>query len=249
MIFNERVSDLYGLSGEEIVQRMENFYADHSDAEKNSWRVSLPKLIEVVHRAGLGNLYLVTEYELPAGGRIDATLIGDDDNGNHRALVIELKQWSRGGVEYYPNNGFPAIKVNAANPYLSRHPVNQTKEYTDALISNHSNVVNGQLSICGCQYLHEFELSEKDFFVQDGYSEVDISNMFVKGEEDVFADYLKSMFSPKEDNEVAKSLFVKGEYVTTEMDMEIINKITESPDNIPLWHDQSKILDYIMPLL
>lgn len=249
MIFNEMVSNLYGLSGEEIVQRMENFYEDNSDAEKNSWRVSLPKLIEVVQRAGLGNLYLATEYELPAGGRIDATLIGDDDHGNHHALVIELKQWSRGGVAYYPNNGFPTIKVNAANPYLSRHPVNQTKEYTDALISNHSNVVNGQLSICGCQYLHEFELSEKDFFVQDGYSDVDISNMFVMGEEGAFADYLKSMFSPTTDNEVANSLFVEGEYVTTEMDMEIINRITESPDNIPLWHDQSKILDYIMPLL
>ena len=249
MIYNEMVSNLYGLSGEEIVQRMEQIYDDNSDSEKNSWRVSLPKLIEVVQRAGLGNLYLATEYELPAGGRIDATLIGDDDNGNHHALVIELKQWSRCGVEYYPNNGFPAIKVNATNPYLSRHPVNQTKEYTDALISNHSNVVNGQLSISGCQYLHEFEISEKDFFVQDGYSDVDISNMFVMGEEGAFADYLKSMFSSAADNEEAKTLFVEGEYVTTEMDMEIINRITESPDNIPLWHDQSKILDYIMPLL
>ena len=249
MIFNEMVSNLYGLSGEQIVQRMEEFYDDNSGAEKNSWRVSLPKLIEVVQRAGLGNLYLVTEYELPAGGRIDATLIGDDENGNHHALVIELKQWSRGGVEYYPNNGFPAIKVNATNPYLSRHPVNQTKEYTDALFSNHSNVVNGQLCISGCQYLHEFELSEKEFFVQDGYSDVDISNMFVMGEEGRFVDYLKSIFSPTADNEVAKNLFVEGDYVTTEMDMEIINRITESPDNIPLWHDQSMILDYIMPLL
>ena len=249
MIFNELVSNLYGLSGEEIVRRMEMFYDENSDAEKNSWRVSLPKLIEVVQRAGLGNLYLATEYELPAGGRIDATLIGDDENGNHHALVIELKQWSRGGVEYYPNNGFPAIKVNAANPYLSRHPVNQTKEYTDALVSNHSNVVNGKLDVLGCQYLHNFELGEKSFFVQDDYSDVDISNMFVMGEEGAFADYLKSMFSSTADNEEAKSLFVEGEYVTTEMDMEIINKITESPDNIPLWHDQSKILDYIMPLL
>ena len=249
MIFNELVSNLYGLSGEEIVRRMEMFYDENSDAEKNSWRVSLPKLIEVVQRAGLGNLYLATEYELPAGGRIDATLIGDDENGNHHALVIELKQWSRGGVEYYPNNGFPAIKVNAANPYLSRHPVNQTKEYTDALVSNHSNVVNGKLDVLGCQYLHNFELGEKSFFVQDDYSDGDISNMFVMGEEGAFADYLKSMFSSTADNEEAKSLFVEGEYVTTEMDMEIINKITESPDNIPLWHDQSKILDYIMPLL
>lgn len=97
--------------------------------------------------------------------------------------------------------------------------------------------------------MHEFEISEKDFFVQDGYSDVDISNMFVMGEEGAFADYLKSMFSSAADNEEAKTLFVEGEYVTTEMDMEIINRITESPDNIPLWHDQSKILDYIMPLL
>lgn len=249
LIYSEKMSELFGLSGDEIVQRMENYYDDNSDAEKKSWRVSLPKLIEVVRAAGLGNLYIATEYELPAGGRIDATLVGDDDNGKHHALVIELKQWSRGGIEYYANNGFPAIKVNATNPYLSRHPVNQTNEYTSALIGNHSNVVNGQLSVSGCQYLHEFEVEKKNFFIQDGYSDVDISNMFVKGEEELFADYLKSIFSSSTNNELARNLFIDGEYVTTEMDMEIINRITESPDNIPLWHDQSKILDYIMPLL
>lgn len=249
LIYSEKISELFGLSGDEIVQRMENYYDDNSDAEIKSWRVSLPKLIEVVQAAGLGNLYIATEYELPAGGRIDATLVGDDDNGNHHALVIELKQWSRDGIEYYANNGFPAIKVNATNPYLSRHPVNQTNEYTSALIGNHSNVVNGQLSVSGCQYLHEFEVEEKNFFIQDGYSDVDISNMFVKGEEELFADYLKSIFSSSTNNELARNLFIDGEYVTTEMDMEIINRITESPDNIPLWHDQSKILDYIMPLL
>lgn len=150
MIYCEKVSELFGLSGNEIVQKMENYYDDNSEAEIKSWRVSLPKLIEVVQAAGLGNLYIATEYELPAGGRIDATLVGDDDNGNHHAVVIELKQWSREGIEYYANNGFPAIKVNATTPYLSRHPVNQTKEYTDALIGNHSNVVNGQLIISGC---------------------------------------------------------------------------------------------------
>ncbi len=59
--------------------------------------------------------------------------------------------------------------------------VNQTKEYTDALIGNHSNVVNGQLSVSGCQYLHEFELGEKNFSFRIGYSDIDISMMFVKG--------------------------------------------------------------------
>lgn len=97
MIFNELVSNLYGLSGEEIVRRMELFYDENSDAEKNSWRVSLPKLIEVVQRAGLGNLYLATEYELPAGGRIDATLIGDDEMVIIMLLLLNLNNGA--GVE------------------------------------------------------------------------------------------------------------------------------------------------------
>lgn len=245
----EKVSELFDLSGNEIVQRVEAHNSDNSLAEKNSWRKSLPQLIRIVHNAGLDNLYLVAEYELPAGGRIDAVLIGDDDEGNHHALVVELKQWSRDGIEYYSNYGFPVIKVKSAEPYLSRHPVNQTKEYTDALNRNHSNVVNGQLKIYGCQYLHDYELAEKDFFTSNGYSDVDISNMYVMGEENSFEDYLRTLFSSTKDNEKAKNLFVDGDYVTTELDMEIINKITESPDNIPLWHDQAKIMDYIMPLL
>lgn len=248
-IYCKKVSELFELSGNEIVRKIEMFSCDNSETEKKSWRMSLPKLVRVVQRAGLGNLYLVTEYELPAGGRIDAILLGDDEKGNHHALVVELKQWSREGVEYYENYGFPVIRVNAAVPYLSRHPVNQTKEYTDALQSNHKNVVNGQICVCGCQYLHEFELSEKSFFTQKGYADVDISKMFVKGEEDVFADYLKSFFSSTKDNEEVKKLFIDGEYVMTELDMDIINRITESPENIPLWHDQAKIMDYIMPLL
>ena len=36
MIFNELVSNLYGLSGEEIVRRMEMFYDENSDAFTDS---------------------------------------------------------------------------------------------------------------------------------------------------------------------------------------------------------------------
>ncbi len=248
-LFYKKCSELFDLTGQEIVELMEAFYQDNSESEKKSWRTSLPQLLNVVKQAGLGNVYLATEYELPAGGRIDAVLLGDDANGNHNALVIELKQWSQNGIEYRDDRGFPYIKVNATEPYLSRHPVNQTKEYVDALNGNHSNVVNGQLHIYGCQYLHDFESDEKNFFEQGLFSDIDISNLFCKGEEDSFAKYLKTMFSVSADVEVAKDLFINGKYVTTEMDMEIINKITESPENIPLWADQNKIMDYVRPLL
>lgn len=248
-MFCEKISNLFDLTGEEIISKLEKYSKCSNLREKKSWGNSLPKLIERVHNAGLDNLYLVTEYELPAGGRIDAVLIGDNISGEHYALVVELKQWSRDGIEYCADYGFPVIKVNASKFYFSRHPVNQTKEYVDALNSNHSNVVNGKLKIFGCQYLHEFELSEKIFFASEGYADVDVSNMYVMGEEDSFEKYLKLLFDSTVDNEVAKKLFIEGKYVTTELDMEIINRITESPENIPLWHDQSKILDYIMPLL
>lgn len=245
----ERVSNLYGLSGTEILKKIETVFDDNSSAEKKSWKISIPKLINIVHSAELDNLFIITEYELPAGGRIDAILLGDDKFGNHHALIIELKQWSKDGIEYYSNYGFPVIKVKANPPYPARHPVNQTKEYEEALIANHSNIVNGQLTTFTCQYLHDFELESKSFFVQEGYANIDISKMFVKGEEDKLVEYLQSIFSNERDSKVAKNLFINGDYITTEMDMEIINKITESPDNIHLWHDQSRILDFIYPLL
>ena len=34
-VYSEKMSELFGLSGDEIVQRMENYYDDNSDAEKN----------------------------------------------------------------------------------------------------------------------------------------------------------------------------------------------------------------------
>ena len=244
-----KVSDLFCSSGPDIVKEMEKIYKDHSASEKKSWEVSLPKLIDVLKNADLGNLYILTEYELPAGGRIDAVLLGDDHDGNHKALVVELKQWSFDGIQYYDDHGFPYIRVNAAEPYLSRHPVSQTKEYVDALNGNLSTIVNKELSVSGCQYLHDFEKRRKDFFTQGLFSEEDTSKMFVKGEEPEFCAYLRSVFSPACDCQAAKDLFIQGEYVMTNMDMEIINMITESPENIPLWSDQNKIIDYIGTLL
>lgn len=41
-IFCKKVSELIGLSGDDIVKKMEEFYDDNSVAEVNSWRKSLP---------------------------------------------------------------------------------------------------------------------------------------------------------------------------------------------------------------
>lgn len=162
--FCRKAEDLFPLNGEEIEKSMEEYYHDNLDAEKKSWRVSLPLLIQVIKAAGLGNIYLAAEYELPSGGRIDAVLLGEDAYGSRNALIVELKQWSIEGIEYHDNRGSPSIIVNAKKPYPERHPVNQTKEYTESLKSNHSSAVNGELHIYGCQFLHGFDRKDKAFF-------------------------------------------------------------------------------------
>mgnify|MGYP000993438127 FL=1 len=68
-MFCEKISNLFDLTGEEIISKLEKYSKCSNLREKKSWGNSLPKLIERVHNAGLDNLYLVTEYELPAGGR------------------------------------------------------------------------------------------------------------------------------------------------------------------------------------
>lgn len=248
-LFCKTAGSLFGLTGEQIVSEIEMNSEHNSASEKNSWRISLPKLISVLQRAGLDNVYVAAEYELPAGGRIDATIIGDDSSGKHIALIVELKQWSFDGIEYNEAYGFPVIKVNAKEPYLTRHPVTQTDEYVSALNSNHSNVLTGDIKVQSCQYLHDFEKDKKEFFIQGMFADMNVSNMYLAGEENEFINFLLQTFDKSADNNQAVQAFVTGEYVTTEMDMEIINKITESPENIPLWHDQTAIMDYVMFLL
>ncbi|MGI5227780.1 DNA/RNA helicase domain-containing protein [Actinoallomurus sp. CA-142502] len=63
-------------------------------AEYRSWLNSWPPLLDLLVGAGLSDLWLELEYELPGSGeRIDALLLGADPDGVLVAVVVELKQW------------------------------------------------------------------------------------------------------------------------------------------------------------
>ena len=249
LLFCEKAERLFGLSGTELEKKIERFCTNSSEAEKRSRINSLPRLIGELERAGLGNLYVAAEYELPTGGRIDAVILGCGNNGRPAALVTELKQWSAGGTKYREDHGFPSIVVRADESYRAWHPVNQLAAYVESLVSNHSAVVNGEIDIFSCGYLHNFESSEKNFFASKMFSEMDISALFFKGEEEKFRSFLRSVFSDSADSSRARELFMNGEYVIAELGAEAINKIDKDSESILLWTDQSRIFDYVFPLL
>ncbi|MGH3373443.1 MAG: DNA/RNA helicase domain-containing protein [Actinoallomurus sp.] len=87
-------------SAVEVAEASARRFADRygrppDDAEYRSWLNSWPFLLALLVNAGLGDLWLELEYELPGSGeRIDALLLGVRPGGPLVAIVIELKQWS-----------------------------------------------------------------------------------------------------------------------------------------------------------
>ncbi|MEW2548005.1 DUF2075 domain-containing protein [Streptomyces sp. NPDC047002] len=145
-------------SGTALVERLtRNFRSallqDPSEQERRSWQNSLPALAEVLCDAGLDEVQVLIEHQLPLSSlRADVVLAGSHpETGRPSYVVVELKQWSAArlvpGAEdqcLVPRTG------NRARP----HPVAQVRRYCDYL-ANFTAVLDGRRdSITGLAYLH-----------------------------------------------------------------------------------------------
>src|SRR5438876_10431768 len=101
------------LSAGTLVPAMEHQFAQQmlyrpSPSEITSWANSLPVLGGDLTGAGLQKASIVLEYMLPLSSkRLDAIVLGQDQDGLGNAVVIELKQWRRAeitSVEDRPEN-------------------------------------------------------------------------------------------------------------------------------------------------
>src|SRR5262245_51113002 len=67
-----------------------------ADPERRSWMRSLPVLAQDPVDAGLGDVEMLVEYQLPLSSmRADVVLAGAHPRGGDSFVVVELKQWSR----------------------------------------------------------------------------------------------------------------------------------------------------------
>ncbi|RKT56722.1 DNA/RNA helicase domain-containing protein [Saccharothrix australiensis] len=97
------------------------------DAEIRSWRNSWPVLVAALLRAGLGDLALVLEFELPGTGeRVDALVLGARPGGGLTGVVVELKQWDR-------VRRADSLEVEIAPGIERVHPCRQTAGYLSYL--------------------------------------------------------------------------------------------------------------------
>ncbi|GAA3350852.1 DUF2075 domain-containing protein [Amorphoplanes nipponensis] len=123
-----------------------------SPAERRAWSRSLPVLAQDLVDAGLDDVEVLVEYQLPlTSRRIDAVLAGvHPGTGEDSFVVIELKQWSF-ATRYEDSDTLVDVE-HAAGPRL--HPGIQVGDYCQYLIDFLGLLADHGNTVRGAAYLH-----------------------------------------------------------------------------------------------
>src|ERR1700721_1491695 len=122
------------------------------EAERKSWRRSLPVLVRDLIEGGRGNIEMLIEYQLPlTSKRADVVLAGvDRRTGGDAYVVVELKQWSQ--AELYEDN--ERLVVVAGMHREAEHPLLQVQGYCEYIADFVASLRGNDSAIRGVAYLH-----------------------------------------------------------------------------------------------
>ncbi|WP_372663106.1 DNA/RNA helicase domain-containing protein [Amycolatopsis kentuckyensis] len=118
--------------------------------EVNSWRKSLPVLLRDLVDAGLGEVEVLLEHQLPhSKQRIDVVLCGTHPRtGDSSFVFVELKQWSKAEIHV-------ADVLNVAGlPGHHLHPAEQVRGYCQYFTDHTPALVDRPGAVHGVAYLH-----------------------------------------------------------------------------------------------
>lgn len=173
-----------------------------SESERRSWRNSLPVLANDLVEAGLGDVEMLIEYQLPlTSKRADVVLAGvDRRTGGDAYVVVELKQWSH--AELYESNQ-RLVVVEGMHRELE-HPLLQVQGYCDYIADFAASLQGDGEAVRGVAYLH----NANDHDVEDlfGLVTTERTRLFTKSRRGAFLEYLRGQFTPERGAEAADRL-------------------------------------------
>ncbi|QDN83594.1 DUF2075 domain-containing protein [Streptomyces sp. S1A1-7] len=175
---------------------MEHFVRDHghrpSDAEARSWRMSIPALLNVLLEAGLDDVHVLFEYQLPlTSKRADAVLAGvHPTTGEPSYVVVELKQWANAE----PDDDDALLCRLDSYPRPVLNPIEQVRGYCDYLVSFNGALAQHSGRISGAAYLH----NATEFGISGLYSveQSERGRLFSEERRGEFITFLKSRLGP-----------------------------------------------------
>jgi hypothetical protein len=124
-----------------------------SASEYRSWRRSIPALRADLMAAGLSDVEMLFEYQLPlTSKRADVVLVGQHPkDGGPSYMVVELKQWSH-AEQFEDSDTLVRIEQYGERPVT--HPVLQVRDYCDYMLGFTAVLAERPSSLAGVAYLH-----------------------------------------------------------------------------------------------
>ncbi|MFF5176198.1 DNA/RNA helicase domain-containing protein [Micromonospora sp. NPDC000089] len=163
-----------------------------SGSERRSWSKSLAVLGQDLADAGLGQVEVLVEYQLPlTSKRVDVVLAGlHPRTADDSYVVVELKQWSR--AESYEGSDRLVLVEHARGPRL--HPGVQVGDYCEYLTDFLGVLADRRNPIVGAAYLHNAaDRDVHDLFARPATEQ---SRIFTGQRRGQFLDYLRTHLAP-----------------------------------------------------
>lgn len=175
-----------------VEQYRHRISAQPSPAEVRSWERSLHTLSADLVQAGLDDVEVLLEYQLPlTSKRADAVLCGvHPRTGQPSYVIVELKQWSQASqledsVELCVVQAYGGVRL---------HPGEQVRRYCGHLGDFLATLAELDDPLAGVAYLH----NATDLDVEELYRlpEDDQGRLFTGQRRGAFLDYLKGRLAP-----------------------------------------------------
>ena len=164
-----------------------------SPGEYRSWQRSIPALRSDLVAAGLHDVEMLIEYQLPlTSKRADVVLVGQHPTtGGPSYLVVELKQWSH--AEQFEDSE-SLVRIEEYGPRPITHPTLQVRDYCEYMLGFTSVLADEPQALAGVAYLH----NATDATVEDLFRlpADDLGSVFTGQRRGEFLDFLKSRFAP-----------------------------------------------------
>ncbi|MEU5103187.1 DUF2075 domain-containing protein [Streptomyces sp. NPDC021354] len=184
-----------GVLAESLAEQYRSaLFCDPSPSERNSWKHSLTALGEVLRDAGLDQVEVLVEQQLPLSSlRADAVLAGwHPKTGKPSYVVVELKQWSKANL--VPDADDLCLVPRMGNRAVL-HPVAQVRRYCEYLQDFTSVLDTGADDVVGVAYLHNAE----DLNVDELFRLPDAkAQLFTKTTRGELIEHLRRYLAPKQ---------------------------------------------------
>src|SRR6478752_5835217 len=214
-----------------------------SPSEAQSWSGSLPILAHDLVDAGLSNVEVLVEYQLPlTSRRADVVLAGrHPKTGEPSYVVVELKQWS-GVAPWEDAPDLVSVPGAPGGPRL--HPVVQVRRYCEYLVDFVKVLHDLPGSVAGAAYLHNADLAVETAL--SGQPQDVRGRVFTSAGRDRFLQFLQQRLAPDVSGAPYADLLLRSGIAPSTQLMAVVADELEHREQFKLLDEQQVAVDVVL---